>query len=796
MGLAFSRDGRLLASTADGNSSSEALLWDLDTGRERPAPESNLTIGGGLALSPDARHLAANLGSAIKVWDVTTGKLNRTLSGHLGYVHGLAFSPDGRSLASCGRDSTVRVWDLARGEEKLLFRGHVGRVTAVAYSPDGSRLVSGGSDGTVKVWDTTLHPEYASLHATWFDSHMYDFEAMGFGADGRSLTLVRQRSNRLFRVDPTEHAILSLGAVDLTEQWLTPAEPACLDAGGRWLAGVSREAANVVKCWDAQTDAERVVLRGHTVPVWHVAISPGGGRLATGSPTPPDPDRLGEVKVWDGDTGRPLLELAEEGLGVTRLALSPTGDRLALAGVRLATASGQEEPVLRPFLTVYAVEGGRPLQTLTDVEDLWYGLAFSGDGRRLAACGGQDRTVLLWDLETGRRTVTRNGPLEAGDVAFSPDGRRLAVGGRRLEKLLDAVTGEELLVLRGEAQRVRGTGGHNPRVRWSPDGRQLAANCGDSVSVWSVAADNPEERVARLWAAGRRAEVDHLATAYRLAIADPSAARFHLDQVRDVSLGGAWEQAYRGLGYARMGEEDRADADYAQASRGAIDSPMIEYAYGTAYATVGRWEKAATHVDRYFRLGQGDPIYYSKMASLPLYRDDPATYRRYARFLLDRHGQSSDTDLVVNLLLWGLLAGENDADPQEVVRMADRCLEDTSARLPLHYLIQVKAMAEYRAGHLEAADGLLRHAEQMEGAARDKAVICFFLAMSHQRQNRGDEAKAAYQQGLGHAEREFGGLDEYQPGTGIWYCWTWCQAIRREAEATLAIAADSVPPER
>jgi WD40 repeat protein/serine/threonine protein kinase len=543
--VAFSPDSRRLATISGWHQEARVRLWDLATGREGPsldAPAARTLFGNAVAISPDGKYLAAgDRPGLIKLWELPSGRLVRTLTGHLGDVRGLAFSPDGLSLASASEDSTIRVWSTENGTETMVFRGHIGQVHGLAFNPDGTRLASGGIDGKIKVWDLTLHPELASLPAYQIWPMRDEIEALAFRPDGQALVLVQMRG-AVASYHPTEHRLLDYHHLDLTGKWLTPAEPACLDAQGRWLTGVSQEAPNLVKCLDAATGAERVVLRGHSVPVWHVTANPGARRIATGSARTARPDQTGEVKVWDGETGQPLFELTEKGLGVTRLALSPAGDYLALAGARSVADPGGTEPQPTYFLTVFALPGGQIVRHFTDPTDWWWGLAFSGDGRRLAAAGAEQRTILLWDLATDQVAVTHQGPEMVMDVAFSPDGTRLAVAGRPMVKLLDARTGEELLVLRGEAHLKGGTGGYNPRVRWSPDGRLLAATCGGSVSVWSAAGDDPEEQAVRRRAADRRAVVRHLVTAKHEAGTPPDfSTRFHLDRLRGSDLGSSWD---------------------------------------------------------------------------------------------------------------------------------------------------------------------------------------------------------------------------------------------------------------
>jgi hypothetical protein len=148
--------------------------------------------------------------------------------------------------------------------------------------------------------------------------------------------------------------------------------------------------------------------------------------------------------------------------------------------------------------------------------------------------------------ETPRKPPHSAHPLAAPpyvcDLAFSPDGRRLAGVSRDVVKMWDATTGHEVLTLRGAPQR-HWDPAFNPRVRFSPDGKRLAAtNWDETISVWEADLPPDEAALARHQAARRRAAeargpLWHLQEAEDcLKHNNRSAARFHLGLLADAQL--------------------------------------------------------------------------------------------------------------------------------------------------------------------------------------------------------------------------------------------------------------------
>ncbi len=107
-------------------------------------------------------------------------------------------------------------------------------------------------------------------------------------------------------------------------------------------------------------------------------------------------------------------------------------------------------------------------------------VAFSPDGRRLAAAA-IDGSAYIWTLDPWEEILLQGHEDSVSSIAFSPDGARVATASADGSiKLWDASNGRELLTLTGHE------GGVND-VAFSPDGSRIASGGDDSqVLIWNA----------------------------------------------------------------------------------------------------------------------------------------------------------------------------------------------------------------------------------------------------------------------------------------------------------------------
>ena len=527
---AFRPDGRVLATAS---ADRIAQLWDVSNPARPVAlsalaphtreiePAKDLPFTPDVAFSRDGRLLATAAGfeSTAALWDVSDPAHPvrlATLSGHTGQVKGVEFGPAGDVLVTASRDHTARLWnvrDPRRPRPLSTISGHTSTVGQASFDATGRRLVTASVDGTARVWDirdlahprtlatldngtgfvysAVFSPDGRTVASTSFDDQLVRLWDISDLAHPTLRALLAGHTDTVFRAvfSPDGDTIAS-GAADRTVRFWrldAPTMRGSLVGHRNWLSAVAVSPArgllatgsadHTARLWDVRDPAsprQLSVLTGHTDGVRSVAFSADGRRLVTGST-----DTMARLwDITDPSAPRRLGVLRGHGQVVSDALFTPDGRTVVTAAFdRSAWLWDITDP-----------EHPRHVSTLGGHQDNLFGLAIDPGGR-IAVTASADTTGRIWDIVDpahpkvlGTLTGHTDGLRAA---AFSPDGRLLATGAAdntvRLWDLSDPARPRTVGLLRGHTSPVSA-------LAFGADGRTIATGSEDlTARLWDIA---------------------------------------------------------------------------------------------------------------------------------------------------------------------------------------------------------------------------------------------------------------------------------------------------------------------
>ena len=207
-----------------------------------------------------------------------------------------------------------------------------------------------------------------------------------------------------------------------------------------------------------------VAFAAPSQPIYSLAWRPDGAMIALGG--------YKETRLVDPTSRKPIATLTGHAEAVRALAFSRDGKRLAAAGGL---------PARKGEVKIWDVTAETVAGTITGHSDCIHAVAFSPDGAILATAS-YDKLIKLWDVATAKEIRTLRDHIDAiYALAFTADGKRLVSGAAdRSVKIWDVETGARLYTLSDATDGIN-------TIALSPDGTRVAAGGLDkTIRIWRL----------------------------------------------------------------------------------------------------------------------------------------------------------------------------------------------------------------------------------------------------------------------------------------------------------------------
>jgi WD40 repeat protein/uncharacterized caspase-like protein len=389
-GVAFSRDGRFLASTIDGRTGQKAygqlVIWNLATGKIETMLDVDKDQPLGAAYSPDGSLVIAVGRVDIVAWNAGNFKETHRLAARIP-GGGKEFTADGKHLVISGK-SGMFIWDMEAGIRLRRLNSYQTDWGYLAINRDGTRIATARprfpANGTeLAIWDArtgsqlvkyTHNCEYPKLFGFSPGGELLGFECGGPGGGVRFLDTATLLSKR---------QLGKYGAVAI--DW---------SADGRWVAasqpqGIGKPVPILV--YDLTTSAEPVVFVPNTEGSV-ISISRDGLFFVWA-------DRFGVMQVWD--IPKRKLRWEQRLPGVAQGEPNHSIGSVAVSRDGQLVASGDETG----RVLVRRASDGKVVHDIVAHSGGAGRLRFTPDGKYLVSSGGDGRTRFS-DLRTMQEVVS------------------------------------------------------------------------------------------------------------------------------------------------------------------------------------------------------------------------------------------------------------------------------------------------------------------------------------------------------------------------------------------------------
>jgi len=453
-GLAFTADGKTLFS-----SGLDRVLhgWTAANGKSARYIVTPSPITAMVRLASTGQLVTGHQDNVIRIWSgtvatKTTGSERpvRELRGHGRTITALAtWAQSPPRIISGSRDGTLRAWDIDHGRLIRTFL-HGDVVTDVAASPDGTRFASAGKDRVVRLWDARDGRIVATLGEDWTTraqvarlERAVAVARQRFDQRKAKLTEAKQRLQRAVEARTAAEAARAKAEQAHMEK---KQQAERLAAEEKAAAGQATAATEAEKKAQAARKAAEETAKKAAAAVAQARQQIESLKKASSKHAA---DPAAKKAIADALAALHVVETEQQ---------APAAQRLASIGVELeaATKRGQQAAARAATLTKQVAAAKKALEKAAADAKLATGKAedAAGDAAR-AEQGTRSAEIALGEVKAV--LASREQRQAVGDralaqqacaierVAFSPDGRRLAIGNAQGKVLVvDGVDGDPI----------------------------------------------------------------------------------------------------------------------------------------------------------------------------------------------------------------------------------------------------------------------------------------------------------------------------------------------------------------
>ncbi len=436
-GLGFSPDGKsLLVSTWEAETAMITVV-DIASGTAGRTFEVDTLPLAIMEFDVTGKRLfTGGVSSLLRVWDFASGKLLREFPCP-DRIGRFVQTADGRRAYATGGYYVgwVASWDMEKLERIGEFSGHRLAVSGLGLAPDGKRFATASRDGTVRIWPSAAPPRFVEL------STGSPMRQLTQSHDGKRMATASTRGEwKVWSVDTLE--VIGQGDTEhLFNGCAVQGDVICVF--GEVLRGYDIKTGEELFAMECSGDSLRDVvfepdgkLTGRTFHNRLVHFEPGTdkeGRFVD-APFEVTALRLGHSAASTLVTC--LIAGCKD--GIVRFlqpgTLEVIGEFAATPGIQIDEVAqhGGRLAVSGPNGTVrvFDMVGEAPPLICQGPEGRFMTLVFSPDGHRLVT-GVANKTVQIWDLQTGTELLALETSTTANEVCFSNDGRKLFVRSQR-----------------------------------------------------------------------------------------------------------------------------------------------------------------------------------------------------------------------------------------------------------------------------------------------------------------------------------------------------------------------------